>query len=245
MRRSSCLWLALGGLLVFACSSSSAPPALGDCTGNGDGGCSMGGSGGGGSSSGSGGGDDGGTDSGACQVGSAQSQCDQCAGTDCCSQLDSCGTSLPCENVLGCFSACTSGSSCASTCEKEYPGVGATLFQSLEQCLSLRCPVCAQLGTGDPCGGTVQCNTGLSCVGLWCTKTCINSSECTGLGANSGNFTGHPNACRRISSGSWCFPGCASDSDCTDFPGTYCVQTTDISGATVAVCQAGPDGGIE
>jgi len=245
MRRSSCLWLALGGLLVIACSSSSAPPTLGECTGNGEGGCPAGSSGGGGGSSGSGG-DDSGADSGACQVSSAQSQCDQCAGTACCSELDDCGTSVPCENVLTCYDACTTAS-CQQNCPQQYPGTGATLFNSLEQCISQKCPVCAQLGTGDPCWDTtVQCNAGLSCIDLWCTKTCTNSSQCTGLGANGGNFTGHaPNACRRIASGSWCFPGCASDADCTDFPGTYCVQTTDITGASVAVCQAGPDGGLE
>jgi hypothetical protein len=241
MRRSSWLWIVLGGVAVIACSSSSAPPALGDCTGNGDGGCSMASSGGSSSSGGSGG-DDGG---GACGVSATQSQCDQCAGSDCCSALDDCGNSTPCNNILDCFDACTTAS-CQAGCPGDYPQ-GASLFDSLQSCLRLKCPVCAQLGTGDPCANaSVQCNAGLSCGGLWCTKPCTLSSQCTGLGANSGNFSGQANACRHVSSGTWCFPGCASDSDCTSyFAGTYCLQTTDISGNTVSVCAAGPDGGLD
>jgi hypothetical protein len=153
---------------------------------------------------------------------------------------------VPCENVLTCYDACTSAS-CQQSCPSQYPGTGATLFNSLQQCISLQCPVCAQLGTGDPCANTsVQCNTGLTCPGLWCSKPCTLSSQCTGLGANGGNFSGSANACRHITSGDWCFPGCASDADCTNyFAGTYCVQTTDISGNSVSVCADGPDGGLD
>jgi hypothetical protein len=245
MRSSSCGWLAVGGLvLIAACSSASKPAALGDCTG--DGGCAYGGSGGGGSG-GSGGGDDaGGDDGGACTVSSTQSQCNQCQGTTCCSQLDTCGASTPCQNVIECVDACSTAS-CQAGCPQQFPGEGATLYQSLLQCVTNRCTVCAQLGVGDPCWDTTTaCNAGFTCGGQWCTKTCSASSQCTGLGANGGNYTGNPNVCRHISAGDYCFPGCASDADCSGFPtGTYCVQTTAIDGTSVAVCAAGPDGGLE
>src|SRR5277367_5717686 len=171
MRSSSGGWLALGGLIVIAaCSSASKPGALGDCTGDA---CAYGGSGG------SGGGDDAGSDDGgACSVSSSLSQCDQCAGTDCCADLDSCGSSTACENVLSCAAECLTAS-CQMTCEQQVGGTGATLFEKLVSCLSTKCPVCAELGVGDPCGATTAtCNAGLTCEGLWCSKLCTASSQC-------------------------------------------------------------------
>jgi hypothetical protein len=238
MGRSSCLWLGLGGLLVIAaCSSSSQPPVEGNCTGKN---CSNGGSGGGGTGSGSAGSDAG----GACSVSSTESQCDQCAGTDCCADLDTCGQSTTCENLLACWDDCGTAS-CQASCKEQYASVAAT-FDALLECLSDRCPVCNELGVGDPCSASgTTCIAGLTCGGLWCTKACSQVSDCTGLGANGGNITGNASVCKHILSGNYCFPGCASDSDCTDFPGTYCVQTTAVNGASVAVCATGPDGGLD
>jgi hypothetical protein len=243
MRRSSCLLLVLAVLLVGACSSTSAPPTLGDCSG--DGGCGRSSSGGGTSS---GGGDDGGGDDatgGACSVSTSLSQCDQCVGNDCCADLQTCQESTSCENLLACVDACTT-QACQTTCEQKYNGVASTTYQALLLCISQKCAVCDELGAGDPCGASsVACNAGLTCGGLWCTRACAKASDCVGLGANGGNFTGNPNACRHLTTGDFCFPGCSSDTDCTDFPGTYCLQTTDLVGTAVSVCAAGPDAGLE
>jgi hypothetical protein len=240
----SSLWLVLALVLVGACSSSSMPPALGDCTG--DGGCARSGSGGGAGSS-SGGGDDGGDDAtgGACSVSASLSQCDQCVGTNCCADLETCGGSTTCENLLACVDACTS-QACQTTCLQKYNGAASMTYQALLLCMSQKCPVCGELGAGDPCGASsVACNAGLTCSGLWCTRSCTKAADCTGLGANGGNFTGNPGACRHLSNGDFCFPGCSGDADCTDFPGTYCLQTTDLDGSAVSVCAAGPDAGLE
>lgn len=239
----SCLWLALGLVLVAACSSSSMPPALGDCTG--DGGCGRSSSGGstGSSSGGGAGGDD--ASGGACSVTSSLSQCNQCVGNDCCADLQTCQSSTTCENLLACLDACTT-QACQTTCLQKYNGQATTTYQALVACYSQRCPVCNELGTGDPCGASnVACNAGLTCGGLWCTRSCTKASDCTGLGANGGNFTGNPGACRHLTTGDFCFPGCTGDGDCTDFPGTYCILTTALDGSTVSVCAAGPDAGLE
>jgi hypothetical protein len=178
-------------------------------------------------------------------VNSAQSQCDQCEGDSCCADLQACGASTACLNLIACFDGCGTGA-CQQACEQQASGPASTLFKALLQCIAGKCPVCSELGVGDPCSAAgVTCNAGLSCGGLWCTRSCAKGSDCTGLGAGGGNFTGNASACRRVSAGDFCFPGCSGDADCADFPGTYCVQTTDVDGSAVSVCAAGPDGGLE
>jgi hypothetical protein len=244
MSSSSGVWLGLGGLLVIAaCSSSSQPAVDGTCTGKN---CANGGSGGGstGSGSGSASSDAGDDAAGACGVSSAQSQCDQCAGNECCSDLETCGNNLTCENLLSCWQYCATAS-CQTSCKQQYPTAVST-FDALLSCLSDRCTVCSELGVGDPCSTSgTACNAGLTCGGLFCTRICLQASDCTGLGANGGNILGNASVCKHITSGNYCFPGCASDSDCSDFPGTYCVQTTAINGAAVSICENGPDGGLD
>ncbi len=239
----SSLWLAVGLVLLVACSSTTPPPTLGDCSG--DAGCARSSSGGstGSSSGGNSGGDD--ASGGSCSVSASLSQCDQCVGKACCSDLETCEGSVSCENLLSCVDACTTAA-CQTSCEQKYNGAASTTYQALELCISQRCPVCSELGAGDPCGpSSVACNAGLTCGGLWCTRACAKASDCTGLGAGGGNFTGNPGACRHLATGDFCFPGCSSDADCTDFPGTYCLQTTALDGSSVLVCAAGPDAGLE
>jgi len=206
----------------------------------------MSGGGGGGGGSGSGGGDDAGEDAGGgCSVSAAESQCNQCAGTDCCASLETCAQSTSCQNLLSCVGSCAT-QSCQAACEQQFNGAASTTYQALLRCITSKCAVCGELGVGDPCSVSgATCNAGLTCGGLWCTRSCTKASDCTGLGANGGNFTGNAGACRHVTSGDFCFPGCAGDNDCADFPGTYCVQTTAIDGSSVSVCAAGPDGGLE
>jgi hypothetical protein len=233
---------ALGLGAMAACSSSSAPPALQGC--HGDAGCNTGSGGGGSGGGGSSGGDDAST--GACGASESASQCDQCANGKCCSELTDCGTDTSCENLLNCWDDCGT-TACQSACKTQYSGAPLALFEKLLSCIATDCPVCAQLGTGDPCStssGSTACNPLLSCGGEWCTKPCSKNSDCGGLGAGGGNFTGNPNVCRHVAAGDYCFPGCASNADCGDFPNTYCLQTTDLQNDTVLVCADGPDGGL-
>jgi hypothetical protein len=225
-------------LVLAACSSGSArPPDLGDCLST-DGGCTVSPGGGGGSSS-----DDGSTTT--CGVSADDSMCTLCAGESCCAGLSTCFGNAGCQNLLNCEESCGGFASCVTACEDQF-AASLTAFDELETCLTTRCPVCSQAGVGDPCiPGETACNAGLVCQRSWCTKACVGSTGCTGLGAGGGNALGLPNACIATTSGDICFPGCASDSDCAEFPGTYCFATTAIEGAGLQVCTPFPDAGTE
>ena len=163
---------------------------------------------------------------------------------NCCVDLETCEQSTPCENLLGCVAHCGSHT-CVSACEQTYVSV-AFIYSKLTACMSLHCPVCAESGVGDPCNAASDaCVTATSCSGLWCTRACTKQADCAGIGPGGGNFTGQPGACRRAGSGYSCYPGCSGDPDCTDFPGTYCIVTTDLTGATVQVCATSPDAGTD
>jgi hypothetical protein len=181
-----------------------------------------------------------------CGVAAGASQCDLCAGAHCCPTLSACDSSVPCQNLLSCENACSGYAPCVAGCEQQYP-TAVTLVDDLSSCLTLECAVCSQLGTGDPCQAQATgCNAGLTCSGLWCTRTCQYSSDCAGLGPGGGNALGFANVCRRTPSfDDACFPGCTTDGDCASFPGTYCVITTSIEGESVSVCATSADAGTD
>lgn len=193
-------------------------------------------------------GTDGGTAS--CSTSTDDGQCIQCLGAHCCTALEACAPSnsatlaaTDCQNLSSCENACTN-SSCLSSCENSFPAGVAPLI-ALSSCETSDCPVCSELGVGDPCvaQGTA-CLAGLSCSALWCTKACLHASDCEGLGAAGGNALGFANACiRTTSNGNQCSPGCAADSNCESFPGTYCLATTSVDGLSVSVCVSPPDAG--
>ena len=116
--------------------------------------------------------------------------------------------------------------------QQQYPSANAT-YQEILNCEQAHCPICSQSGVGDSC---VSCESGLTCPGLWCTRACAKSTDCTGIGQNGGNLTRNQNACLHSASGDLCVPGCSGDLDCTSFPNTYCQLTTDVTGASVQVC---------
>ncbi len=227
-------------LAIAACTSSSdLPDASGDCVVV-DGSLCKVSVIGGGSSSGS----EGGAEAGSCSVSAGDSQCGICATDDCCSEVESCSASSACTNLLNCEDDCSGGSGCVSACEAQFPtGVGT--LQNLSSCLTTRCPICTESGTGDPCSpGYYACepSVGLTCNGLYCTKGCVKSSDCTGIGAGGANSLGYGNACIATTHGDGCEPGCGGSANgCADFPGTYCYVTTDVGGASVSVCTALPD----
>jgi hypothetical protein len=192
----------------------------------------------GGSSSGS----EGGVDGGGCSVSAGASQCGECATTSCCSELVECQNSTYCTNLLSCEDDCGGGTSCITACQNQFP-TGVSTLQLLSSCLTRDCLVCNESGIGDPCSpGYPACETGLTCNGLWCTKACIRSTDCTGIGADGTNILGFTNACMATAHGNLCTPGCGgTPAACTDFAGTYCFATTDDDGNLVSVCSALPD----
>jgi hypothetical protein len=102
--------------------------------------------------------------------------------------------------------------------------------------------VCDESGIGDPCSaGYPSCLAGLTCNGLWCTKTCAHSSDCAGIGSSGTTIAGEANACITGPSGDFCAPECTSSADCDDFPGAYCLSTLSIEASTVSVCSSLPD----
>lgn len=225
--------------LVVSCSSSSLPPGLGGCTPPPDGGpCSPT------TGSGSSGGDT--SDSGVCSAYATGTACDACAGASCCLELQTCLDTLACANLDSCETGCET-TACLTACQNKYP-TGVADLTSLFDCLTVRCLVCAQSGIGDPCRPPYPaCETGLTCNGDWCTKACVHSSDCTGIGAGGNNGLGEPNSCMITSTGYLCAPGCSVSSlDCEDFPGTYCVSTTsaDNPPLTVSVCSSLPDASV-
>jgi hypothetical protein len=222
---------------IVACTSNGAhPPELGNCVPVEGGICTttvvVGGSSGGEAGTG---------DGGSCTVSAGSSQCGECATQSCCSELEECAGSTTCSNLLSCEDGCLGGASCLTGCQQQFP-TGVSTLQSLSSCLTRDCVVCDESGVGDPCGPQYYaCETGLSCGGSWCTRSCVRSSDCVGLGANGANTLGFPNACMATTSGDACTPGCASAADCAAFPGTYCYATTDVGGSNVSVCAPLPD----
>lgn len=233
------------GLIVFACSASSSHPPVEGCQGACGGGGGGGGSGGGGSG--------GPSDSGLagdvsfnCGEPSNASQCSLCLATNCCTQLTGCDTDVNCSGLVTCINLCGGGATCISMCQMHY-GAGVAAYDALSSC-SQRCAVCSESGTGDPCGSlsSYQCASTVSCNGLWCTRTCTQDSDCTGLGQNGGNYLGNSNACVRTTTGGLtCSPGCNSVQDCSAFTGTTCRIATDASGSTVFVCGSITDAAAE
>ena len=225
-------------LVVSACSVSPArPPELGACD-VGDASCPVsvisGGT--------QGGEGEGGTGPIACPVSAGDSQCDQCVDAKCCQPFATCNDSLDCGNLLRCEQqTCTGALDCVANCEMQSPK-GVALLNSLTTCIEARCPVCSQLGIGDPCTPFgVACNPGLVCNGFWCSKACTRSTDCVGLGVGGGNTLGLPNACIVTATvGEECQPGCNQDSDCSEFPGSFCFVTTSAVGTSVSFCTPPP-----
>lgn len=223
-------------LAIVACSSNDArPPASGDCVVV-DGSTCTTSVIGGGSSGGEGGAD------GGCSVSAGDSQCGQCGTASCCSELEQCSNSTDCTNLLSCENTCSGGSACLTACEHQFPA-GVSGLQLVSSCLATDCPICAESGVGDPCGPQfAACETGLTCSGLWCTKGCVLSSDCAGIGGAGSNTLGFANVCMATSHGDLCTPGCAGAAGaCADFPGTYCFATTAADGSNASVCTALPD----
>jgi hypothetical protein len=217
---------------IVACSTSSQPPAEGDCVATDAGRCTpivVGGS----SSSG-------GDGSASCSVSAGDSQCDVCATDSCCTELEQCSALAACQNLLDCEDDCSGSASCITACENQFP-TGVSTLQVLSSCVTARCTVCAESGTGDPCGAAYPpCGSGLTCNGLWCTKACVHSTDCAGLGAGGDSSLGTANVCLVTTGGDQCVPSCASGA-CTDFPGTYCLTTTSVENAAVSVCSPLPE----
>jgi hypothetical protein len=227
-----------GCLAVVACSSSNShPPALDDCISDAAP-CSPPVVVGGSVSEN----DDG---SSGCMVNPMDSLCAQCANASCCAQLGACYASADCQNLMNCELNC-GNNACTNGCQQQFPH-SVTSLDALTLCVTIKCSVCNQSGVGDPCVAQAgACNPGLSCGGLWCTRTCAGASDCTGLGPNGGNELGRENECvRSAANGDMCFAGCMTDSDCAAFPGTYCLSTTSADGLSIMICASSPDGGMD
>ncbi len=245
MRRS---WLAppfigaLAALLPAACSQSpSRPPDLGPCEVD-DASCTATSLGGG-----TGGGEDAATSAGACPSSAGDSQCAICEETSCCTPFVACTGNMDCNNLLNCERMCSGAVGCASMCETGPQVNGESMLGNFTSCVETKCPICSELGIGDPCVPLgVACNPGLTCSGLWCTKACLRSTDCVGLGGGGGNTLGLPNACiETAGAGGQCFAGCNTDADCVAFPGSFCFATTSSEGLSVQICQPPPDAGAD
>lgn len=195
-------------------------------------------------SGGSGSGEDSGTTTGgACAV--TGSQCDMCQAQQCCSLLTMCQADTNCNNINVCVETCINAANCLSTCEAPPNAAGVSLYNELTDCVTAKCAVCTQAGTGDSCAGDVTCNAGLTCNGGWCTKACAATSDCAGLGANSGNSAGFENACIPGTGGSTCYAGCQSNLDCQFIPGTYCATKETVEASNLPVCFPIPEAGTD
>jgi hypothetical protein len=187
-------------------------------------------------------GNDGAAGSSVCTSQSTDALCLQCASARCCGPLDACGANTTCQNLAMCETSptCIGSATCTSQCEHDYAGA-VTQYGELTSCLALDCPVCSELGAGDPCAPQgISCNQGLTCTGLWCTKLCSDAADCVGLGADGANTLGLLNACIGSTNGNLCAPGCATDADCAAFPSTYCVATTSVDRLAVRICATSP-----
>ena len=223
---------------AVACTSMQLPPPIPDCPP--DSGCSEPITGAGG------GGGDGGTEAAASCGGTvADSQCDQCAFGNCCTQISDCLGTTDCSNLFSCIEECSGSPPCVSGCEGKALSSSVAAYDAINTCIDAKCPVCAESGIGDPCSGSYPpCTSNLTCNGLWCTEPCAPTTVCSGLGPNGGNVGGTPNVCVFAQgAGDTCAPECATDNDCAVFPGTYCMSTTAVDGSAVQVCTVLPDGG--
>lgn len=236
-------------MLVFleGCSSESFPPEIGGCVPTDAAGC-ISAVGGGVSTGGGVGGGDGSVEEmesgvGVCNAGSSASRCDVCAYASCCAQLMTCEDSGQCHGLLNCVMGCAS-SACIDGCNQAYPESVTSSLDTFESCVTLKCPICSESGVGDPCGpGGNACVAGLACNGLWCTKGCVQTSDCIGIGPNGGNFTGYPSACIASTQGDLCTPGCGTTADCSDLPNSLCLSTMSLDRLAVSICSTVPDGG--
>jgi hypothetical protein len=197
-------------------------------------------------SGGTGAAEDSGASSSSCPINGGDAQCTQCAESSCCGPFNACTASTDCQNLLRCEQSCAGAAGCVSDCEGQAPN-GVALLDDLTSCLDAKCSVCTESGIGDPCVAQGNaCNPSLSCSGLWCTKACLRSTDCAGLGAGSGNALGLANSCvATATAGRECVPGCQTDSDCGLFPGSFCFATTSSEGVSVQVCAPPPDAGTD
>jgi hypothetical protein len=148
-----------------------------------------------------------------------------------------------------CVIACGGGTTCVNQCEQSFPTAQST-YQLLSTCAQTPGSPCTESGTGDPCGSFgYPCAINLTCNGQWCTRTCSQDSDCTGIGPGGNNNVGlgQPNRCVRLTGGATtCEPGCMGVQDCSvAFPGTTCVTATDASGSPTFVCGALGDAATE
>jgi hypothetical protein len=220
-------------IAAAACSSTSLPPAAGDCVPTKGVKCGSGVVAGGSS------GEAGAT---ATCVTDAGGPCEECVASSCCSEFVTCQGNSACVSLLACAATCTSGS-CIDQCKQTWIA-GAAQYNAFIACETSRCTVCGQSGVGDPCGATYfPCEVGLTCTGGLCTKTCTGSSLCTGAWTNGWNIYGTKNLCVRINGGgNECAPSCSSnDSPCQYYPGTVCAQVITYENTTQTVCSETPD----
>jgi hypothetical protein len=221
-----------GMAIAAACSSEGAhPPQLGGC-GAADASCAT---------STVGGGSSGGTDAGGtCTASAGNSQCGLCETAQCCSLIETCLADAVCAGFLKCENMCAGAANCESTCQGRYPQ-GPAAVAPVTTCALAKCPVCSQLGVGDPCS-TGTCNPGLTCQDdLWCSKACVHSSDCAGFGPDGANTLGLPNAC--LATGT-CYAGCSTNDDCQSMPGTFCNTVMSIEQIPVTVCQSMRDAAV-
>jgi hypothetical protein len=219
---------------VVACSTTAHPPPAEECIPSAEVPCTTriigGGSSGGGDGS-----------AGSCTVNAGDSQCDQCAETSCCAELQKCAGLEACANLESCEDDCNDVGACLSACQQQYP-TGVSTLRDLDACVTDKCVVCDESGVGDPCGSIyAPCEVGLGCNGSWCTKGCVRSTDCAGLGAGGTSSLGVPNVCMTTPNGDVCTPSCGAGGICSDFASTFCLATTAADGTAVSVCSFLPE----
>jgi hypothetical protein len=158
--------------------------------------------------------------------------CTTCLSTKCCNVFSACQASAACVALSDCATGDTS-------CEKDNTG-GADDLKVLTACAERDCVICSESGIGDPCGSSgATCGPGLTCTGLWCTKSCAGDPDCAGAFQSGENGSGGQNRCAlNAENAAVCFPGCATVSDCSAFPGTSCAEATAPDGDATNVCSA-------
>ena len=170
-----------------------------------------------------------------------ESTCATCVANSCCDSYNACENDNACVALLDCA---TGDSSCINDNQS-----GQAHANALNDCLTNQCPICSEAGIGDPCGtGGVTCATGLTCTGLWCTKSCAGDSDCAGIYMNGENASGGENRCAiNGENAAVCFPGCATTADCGSNTGTTCLEyTASVTGTTdVCATSSSTDGGFD
>ena len=173
-----------------------------------------------------------------CKSIAGTSMCGTCVAGSCCSTYTACINNAACSALLDCASNDTS-------CMNDNAS-GVTLENAYVACADKNCAICSQAGIGDPCGGGVSCANGLTCTGIWCTKSCAGDPDCAGIYMNGDNSSGTQNRCViNGENAAVCFPGCGSMTDCQMFSGTTCTPAQASVGGTTNVCgtTAAGDGG--